>query len=110
MTPSMRWRRALATHIRSSLGPGSEVARPIRDALIDLLRANSTRFSRAGNALRDELSRVESYLKLMQIRLGARLAYEITCRPSLAAVGAGGRACARGVRATLRMPLSKQGA
>lgn len=73
-------------HIRSSLGQGAEVARPMLDALIDFLRANSTSFSHAGNTLPDELSRVESYLKLMQLRLGGRLGYEITCSPSLAAV------------------------
>ncbi len=73
-------------HIRSSLGPGAEVARPMLDALIDFLRANSTSFSHAGNVLADELGRVEGYLKLMQLRLGGRLGYAITCSPSLAAV------------------------
>ena len=72
--------------IRSSLGRGAEGARPMLDALIDFLRANSTSFSHAGNALPDEPRRVESYLKLMQLRLGGRLGYEITCSPSLAAV------------------------
>ena len=73
-------------HIRSSLGPGAEVARPMLDEHIDFLRANSTSFSHAGKELPDEFSRVESYLKLMQLRLGGRLGYVITCSPSLAAV------------------------
>jgi len=71
-------------HIRSSLGPGAEVARPMLDALIDFLRANSTSFSRSDNPLSEELSRAESYLKLMQLRLGGRLGYEVTCSPSVA--------------------------
>lgn len=72
-------------HIRSSLGPGAEVARSMLDALIDFLRANSTSFSHPVNALSQELSRVESYLTLMQLRLGGRLRYEVACGPSVAA-------------------------
>ena len=72
-------------HIRSSLGPGADVARSMLDALIDFLRANSSSFARSDNALSEELSRVESYLKLMQLRLGSRLRFEVTCSPSVAA-------------------------
>ena len=55
------------------------------DALIDFLRTNSTSFSHPVNALSQELSRMESYLTLMQLRLGVRLRYEVACSPSVAA-------------------------
>ena len=72
-------------HIRSSLGPGADVARSMLDALIEFLRANSSSFARSDNALSEELSRVESYLKLMQLRLGGRLRFEVTYSSSVAA-------------------------
>ena len=72
-------------HVRSSLGPGADVARSMLDALIEFVRANSASFARSDNALSEELSRVESYLNLMQLRLAGRLRYEVTCSPAVAA-------------------------
>lgn len=70
-------------HIRASIIPDPLTASAMLDALIDFLRANSQTASRADIQLADELHRVESYLKIIQIRLGERLRYAIESEPAL---------------------------
>jgi two-component sensor histidine kinase len=70
-------------HVKAGLGPQSETARQILDALIDFLRSNTQSLNRAQSSLFEELGMVECYLKIVRLRLGERLAYEIHCPPSL---------------------------
>lgn len=70
-------------HIRASVEANPQAAQAMLDALIGFLRANSQATSSASTSLAAELQRVDSYLKIMQIRLGERLRYSIGCDPSL---------------------------
>ena len=70
-------------HLRASIASSPHIALEMLDALIIFLRANSRTASSANTSLADELQRTESYLKIIQIRLGARLRYVIECAPSL---------------------------
>lgn len=70
-------------HVRASISSSPHIAVEMLDALIVFLRANSQTASSANISLADELQRTESYLKIIQIRLGARLRYVVECAPSL---------------------------
>ena len=70
-------------HIRASIASSPHIALEMLDALIVFLRANSKTASSANTSLADELQRTESYLKIIQIRLGARLRYVVECAPLL---------------------------
>jgi hypothetical protein len=66
-------------HVRASLGPGSEDAAVMLDALVDFLRRNSSVLNATSSTLGEELDMVESYLKLVGMRLGERLRYSTRC-------------------------------
>jgi Histidine kinase len=72
-------------HVKAGLGPESGVADAMLDALIEFLRKNSQSFSRPVAVLSDEIQMVESYLKIIRLRLGGKLRYDIRCPPSLSA-------------------------
>jgi hypothetical protein len=70
-------------HVKAGLGPESEVADAMLDALIEFLRKNSQSFSRPVAVLSDEIQMVESYLRIIRLRLGEKLRYDIRCPPPL---------------------------
>lgn len=70
-------------HVRASLGPGEDTAAAMLDALVEFLRRNTLAFDDDETTLRDELAMVESYLRIIGLRLGERLRYDLACAPPL---------------------------
>ena len=70
------------SHVRASLGDEGPAAAML-DALVDFLRRNSLALNRDETSLREELAMVESYLRIIGLRLGERLRYDLECPPAL---------------------------
>ena len=70
-------------HVRASLGPGDGTAAAMLDALVDFLRRNTLALNGDETTLREELAMVESYLRIIGLRLGERLRYDFDCPPAL---------------------------
>lgn len=70
-------------HVRASLGPQSDTAAAMLDALVDFLRRNSLALNVEETLLRDELEMVDRYLRIIGLRLGNRLRYDLDCAPAL---------------------------
>lgn len=70
-------------HVRASLGPGDGTAAAMLDALIEFLRRNTLALNGDETTLREELAMVESYLRIIGLRLGERLRYDLDCLPAL---------------------------
>lgn len=70
-------------HVRASLGPGDGTAAAMLDALVDFLRRNTHALNGDETTLREELAMVESYLRIIGLRLGERLRYDLDCPPAL---------------------------
>ena len=70
-------------HVRASLGPGDGTAAAMLDALVDFLRRNTHALNGDETTLREELAMVESYLRIIGLRLGERLRYDLECPPAL---------------------------
>lgn len=60
-------------------------AQAMLDRLIDFLRASLSASLHATQTLADEFARLDDYLALMQVRMGARLAYHLDLPDALAA-------------------------
>ena len=73
-------------HLRSSIQSDPTVACAMLDQLVAFLRATSHVAIHAMTPLSAELSRVESYFKLMATRLGGRLRFKIDCAADLGSV------------------------
>jgi hypothetical protein len=70
-------------HVRASLGPGDGTAAAMLDALVDFLRRNTHALNGDETTLREELAMVDSYLRIIGLRLGERLRYDLECPPAL---------------------------
>lgn len=70
-------------HVRASLGPQSETAAAMLDALVDFLRRNSRALNGEETRLRDEFGMADRYLRIIGLRLGERLRYDLDCPPEL---------------------------
>lgn len=70
-------------HVRASLGPGDGTAAAMLDALVEFLRRNTLALNGDETTLREELAMVESYLRIIGLRLGERLRYDLDCPPAL---------------------------
>ncbi|GAA4801343.1 sensor histidine kinase [Lysobacter hankyongensis] len=70
-------------HVRASLGPGDGTAAAMLDALVEFLRRNTLALNGDETSLREELAMVESYLRIIGLRLGERLRYDLDCPPAL---------------------------
>lgn len=70
-------------HVRASLGPGDGTAAAMLDALVDFLRRNTHALNGDETTLREELAMIESYLRIIGLRLGERLRYDLDCPQAL---------------------------
>lgn len=70
-------------HVRASLGPQSDTAAAMLDALVEFLRRNTLALNGEETTLRDELELVDHYLRIIGLRLGDRLRYALDCAPAL---------------------------
>lgn len=70
-------------HVRASLDPGDGTAAAMLDALVDFLRRNTLALNGDETTLREELAMAESYLRIIGLRLGERLRYDLECPPAL---------------------------
>jgi hypothetical protein len=70
-------------HVRASLGPGEDTVAAMLDALVEFLRRNTQAFNDDETMLRGELAMVDSYLRIIGLRLGERLRYDLECAPAL---------------------------
>ena len=70
-------------HLRSSIQSDPNAACAMLDQLVEFLRATSRVATHALTPLSAELSRVETYFKLMATRLGGRFRFTIDCEPDL---------------------------
>lgn len=70
-------------HVRASLGPQSETASAMLDALVEFLRRNTHALNGEETTIRDELAMVERYLRIIALRLEERLRYDFECPPAL---------------------------
>lgn len=70
-------------HVRASLGPEEGTAAAMLDALVEFLRRNTLALNGDETTLREELAMVESYLRIIGLRLGERLRYDLDCPPAL---------------------------
>lgn len=70
-------------HVRASLGPDDGTAAAMLDALVEFLRRNTLALNGDEATLREELAMVESYLRIIGLRLGERLRYDFDCPQAL---------------------------
>lgn len=70
-------------HVRASLGPEEGTAAAMLDALVEFLRRNTLALNGDETTLHEELAMVESYLRIIGLRLGERLRYDLDCPPAL---------------------------
>jgi two-component sensor histidine kinase len=70
-------------HVRASLGPQDGTAASMLDALVEFLRRNSLALNGDETSLGEELAMADSYLRIIGLRLGERLRYDLECPPTL---------------------------